>query len=251
MRVNSFPSMTTDLSNGTHKGNIYIVWANNGIPGVNTGSDIDVYLIRSTDQGSTWSSPIRVNQDPSGLGKQHFLCWISCDPVTGTLCAVYYDDRNVSSTQCETWISYSYDAGDTWTDMKVSDVAFTPTPIPGLALNYFGDYLGVTSKDMMAYPVWTDNRDGNALTWVSPVNLGPPPGQPYIVYNSDTLRSIQNNDIRNLNFGDSLYMTLSLKNVGDHPSDSIIAYLSSDSPYLSITDSVAQYGDFTPEKQNM
>jgi hypothetical protein len=246
MRVNSFPSMTTDLSNGTHKGNIYIVWANNGIPGVNTGSDIDVYLIRSTDQGSTWSSPIRVNQDPSGLGKQHFLCWISCDPVTGTLCVIYYDDRNVSSTQCETWISYSYDAGDTWTDMKVSDVAFTPTPIPGLALNYFGDYLGVTSKDMMAYPVWTDNRDGNALTWVSPVNLGPPPGQPYIVYNSDTLRSIQNNDIRNLNFGDSLYMTLDLKNAGDRPSDSITAYLSSVSPYISITDSAEQYGDFTP-----
>ena len=100
MRVNSFPSMTVDISNGLYRGNIYIVWANIGIPGVNTGSDIDVYMIRSTDQGDTWSSPMRVNQDVSGLGKQHFFPWISCDPVTGNLCVIYYDDRNVSSTDC-------------------------------------------------------------------------------------------------------------------------------------------------------
>jgi hypothetical protein len=245
MRVNSFPSMAVDVSNGIYKGNIYIVWANHGVPGVDTGNDIDVYLIRSTDQGSTWSSPIRVNQDPSGLGKEHFLSWISCDPVTGNLCAIYYDDRNVSSIQCETWISYSYNAGDTWTDMKVSDVAFTPTPIPGLAASYFGDYLGVTSRDMIAYPIWTDNRDGNALTYVSPVNLGPALNQPYIAYNSNNLTSIQNNTGQNLNFGDSLYMTLSLKNVGDQPTTNVTAYLSTDSPYIMITDSTEQYGDFS------
>ncbi len=245
MRVNSFPSMTVDLSNGNYKGNIYIVWANNGVPGINTGSDIDVYLIRSTDQGSTWSAPIRVNQDPSGLGKQHFLCWISCDPVTGNLCVIYYDDRNVSSTQCETWISYSYTGGDTWTDMKVSDVAFTPTPIPGAAVNYFGDYLGVNARNLMAYPIWTDNRTGNALTWVSPVNLGPAPNQPYVVYNSYALSSIQKDSVQSMNYGDSLYMTLSLKNVGDQQAHNVMAYLSSDSPYIKITDSTEQYGDFS------
>jgi hypothetical protein len=246
MRVNSFPSMTVDLSKGNYKGNIYIIWANNGIPGVDTGSDIDVYMIRSTDRGSTWSVPIRVNQDPSGLGKEHFLCWISCDPVTGNLCVIYYDDRNVSSTQCETWISYSYNAGDTWTDMKVSDVAFTPTPIPGTPVNYFGDYLGVNTRNMMAYPIWTDNRTGNALTWVSPVNLGPPPNQPCVVYNSYDLVSVQDNSGQNMNYGDSLYMTLSLKNLGDQPASNVMAYLSSDSPYITITDSMEQYGDFSP-----
>ena len=245
MRVNSFPSMTVDISNGSHKGNIYIVWANHGVPGINTGSDIDVYLLRSTDQGSTWSAPIRVNQDSPGLGKQHFFPWISCDPVTGNLCVIYYDDRNVSSAECETWISYSYNAGDTWTDMKVSDVAFTPTPIPGLAFNYFGDYLGVNARDMMAYPVWTDNRNGNALTFVSPVNLGPAPGQPYVVYDSYDLTSIRKSNRQNMNYGDSLYLSLSLKNVGDHPADSVTVYLSSDSPYITITDSTEFYGDFS------
>jgi hypothetical protein len=238
--------MTVDISNVLYRGNIYIVWANIGIPGVNTGSDIDVYMIRSTDQGDTWSSPIRVNQDVSGLGKQHFFPWISCDPVTGNLCVIYYDDRNVSSTDCETWISYSYNAGDTWTDMKVSDVSFTPTAIPGLAVSYFGDYLGVNSRNMMTYPVWTDNRNGIALTYVSPVNLGPAPNQPYIVYYSYDLASIQKKSGQNMNYGDSLYLSLSLKNVGDQPANNVTAFLSADSPYIIITDSTEHYGDFSP-----
>jgi hypothetical protein len=246
MRVNSFPSMTVDISNGSHRGNIYLVWANRGVPGVDTGNDIDVYLIRSSDQGSSWSTPIKVNQDPSGLGKEHFFSWITCDPVTGNLCVIYYDDRNVSSTDCETWISYSYNAGDTWTDMKVSDVSFTPTPIPGLAVSYFGDYLGVTSRNRMAYPVWTDNRNGNALSWVSPVNLGPAPNQPFVVYDSYNLTSIQNHNGENMNYSDSLYMTLSLKNEGDQPANSVTAYLSTNSPYVTITDSTELYGDFVP-----
>ena len=245
MRVNSFPSMTVDISNGANKGNIYIVWANHGVPGINTGSDIDVYLLRSTDQGSTWSAPIRVNQDSPGLGKQHFFPWISCDPVTGNLCVIYYDDRNVSSTECETWISYSYNAGDTWTDIKVSDVAFTPTPIPGLAFSYFGDYLGVTSRNMIAYPVWTDNRNGNALTYVSPVNLGPAPNQPYVAYDSYDLASILKSNRQNMNYGDSLYMSLSLKNIGDQPANNVTAYLSADSPYITITDSTESYDNLS------
>jgi hypothetical protein len=165
--------------------------------------------------------------------------------VTGNLCAIYYDDRNVSSTECETWISYSYNAGDTWTDMKVSDVAFTPTPIAGLASSYFGDYLGVTSRNMMAYPVWTDNRNGNALSYVSPVNLGPAPNQPYVVYDSYDLASIHKKNGQNMNYGDSLYLSLSLKNVGDQPADNVTVYLSADSPYIMIPDSTEQYGNFS------
>ncbi len=97
----------------------------------------------------------------------------------------------------------------------------------------------------MAYPIWTDNRNGNALTYVSPVNLGPAPNQPFVVYDSYNLTSIQNNNGQNLNYGDSLYMTLGLKNVGDQPTTNVMAYLSTDSPYVTITDSTEQYGDFS------
>jgi PKD repeat protein len=171
MRVNSFPSMAVDISGGTNDGYIYVVWANIGVPGVNTGSDIDIYMIRSANGGTTWSSPIRVNQDPIGLGNEHFLPWITCDPVTGYLAVIYYDDRNVEPSQCETYVSISFDTGNTWEDIKVSDVTFSPTPIPGLAGGYMGDYIGISSRNGKVYPVWTDNRTGSAMSYISPFEM--------------------------------------------------------------------------------
>jgi PKD repeat protein len=174
-RVNSFPSMAVDISGGPNNGNLYIVWANIGVPGTNTGSDIDVYMIKSTNEGADWSVPVKVNQDPSGQGKEHYFPWITCDRLTGELSVVFYDDRNVSSTQCEVFVANSADGGENWEDFKVSDVAFTPAPIPGLASDYMGDYLGISSVGNRVYPTWTDNRTGTTLTYVSPFNLSPAP----------------------------------------------------------------------------
>jgi hypothetical protein len=168
MRVNAFPVMACDVSNSPNRGNIYIIWPNHGVPGVNSGNDVDVYMIRSEDNGDNWSAPVRVNQDPAGMGKKHYQCWITCDPQTGTLSTIFYDDRNVSSSQCEVYCANSSDAGSTWEDFKVSDVAFTPTPITGLASSYFGDYINITANGGKVYPIWTDNRTATALTYTSP-----------------------------------------------------------------------------------
>jgi hypothetical protein len=60
------------------------------------------------------------------------------------------------------------DGGATWEDFKVSDVAFTPTPISGLADSYMGDYLSITARGSQVYPVWTDYRNGLFMTYTSP-----------------------------------------------------------------------------------
>ncbi len=164
-RVNSFPSMTCDIGGD---GTIYVVWANIGVPGINTGNDIDIYMIKSSNQGTTWSSPIRVNQDAAGLGHKHYFPWITCDPETSALSVIFYDDRNVGGAQCEVFCANSFDEGNTWEDFRVSDVSFTPTPIPGLAGSYMGDYLGISARGGKVYPVWTDTRSGVAMTYTSP-----------------------------------------------------------------------------------
>ncbi len=249
MRVHSFPSMAVDNSTGPNRGTIYIVWPNVGFPGINTGNDIDIYLIRSTDNGATWSSPIRVNQDPPGLGKQHYFPWITCDPVTGGLCVIYYDDRNLTSSEAATFVSYSYDGGMTWSDMQVSDNSFTPEPIAGLAFSYFGDYLGIQSNNMKVYPVWTDNHDaGRAMSYTSPFDLGPNPNQPWVMYYSDSLATVSGTGNVTMNNGDSLWLSLGLKNIGDQPAMGITAIISSASPYILITDSVASYGILEPSQ---
>ncbi len=167
-RVNSFPSMAVDISGGIYNGTIYIVWTNIGVPGINTGTNKSIYITKSTDEGDTWSTPIRVNQGPNTNGKEAYFPWITCDPETGILSVIFYDDRNVSSTQVETWVANSYDGGETWEDFRVSDVAFTPSPLAGMADGYMGDYLGIAARGGMVYPMWPDNRTGDLLTYVSP-----------------------------------------------------------------------------------
>jgi len=166
-RVNSFPVMAVDISGGPNNGNIYIVWTNIGTPGVNSGTP-GVYIIRSTNGGTSWSTPVKVNQ---GNGTSYFP-WITCDPETGTLSVIFYDDRNVGGADCETFVANSFDGGNTWTDFVVSDVAFTPSPIPGLASGYMGDYIAITSRGGKVYPCWTDTRGGLFMTYVSPFELG-------------------------------------------------------------------------------
>lgn len=243
MRVHAFPSMAVDISTGPRRGTLYLVFPNVGFPGVNTGNDIDIYLIKSTDQGQNWSVPVRVNQDPAGLGKQHYFPWITCDPVTGGLCVIYYDDRNLPSTDAATFVSYSYDGGLTWNDFQVSDYSFTPSPVPGLAFTYFGDYIGIQSRNMKVYPVWTDNRNGGrAMSYTSPFDLGPNPGQPWIFYYHHTFTQMNGVSISQPAYGDSLYLTLDLKNIGDMDAGQVEATISVNSPYVHILDSTESYG---------
>jgi hypothetical protein len=173
MRNNAFPSMAVDISGGENNGNIYVVWSNVGVPGINSGNDVDIYMARSEDQGITWSVPVRVNQDPSGMGHKHYFPWITCDPENGILSVIFYDDRNVGGSQCEVYCANSEDGGVTWEDFKVSDVAFTPSPIPGLADGYMGDYLGINARGGWVYPVWADNRNGSVMTYCSPYETNP------------------------------------------------------------------------------
>lgn len=163
-RTNSFPVMAIDQNTG----NIYVVWANYGVPGTNTGNWVNVYLIKSTDGGTNWSSPVQVSQSPNTDGIFSYLPWITCDPETGHIGVIFLDNRNVSGNDVEAWVSVSMDEGGTWEDFRVSDVSWTTKAIPGLASGYMGDYLGITARGTRFYPVWSDDRDGVFRAYTSP-----------------------------------------------------------------------------------
>jgi hypothetical protein len=245
MRVNSFPSMAVDISNGPDRGSIYVVWANYGEPGINEGVSIDIYMMKSKDKGDTWSEPLKINQDEPGLGRQHYFPWITCDPENGNLAVVFYDDRNVPDDMCETWVAVSKNGGISWQDFRVSDVAFTPAPLTGMSDNYFGDYLGITSKGGMVYPCWTDNRTGEAMGYVSPFRIGPPPGQPYIDYYTHLVNdTLSGNGNAKAEAGETIALSLTMRNIGDEADSSVNVTLSCDSPYVQILNDNQYFGDF-------
>ncbi len=184
-RSNAFPSMAVDVSGGPLNGTIYIVWTNIGVPGVNTG-DADCYLIRSTNQGVSWSTPVRINQDATTNANYH--PWIACDPSTGELSVNFYDRRDSGGNLLTTnYVAHSVDGGLTWEDFRVGDAQFTPAPIPGLAGGYMGDYIGIAANGGIAYPVWSDWRTSPITAYVSPVVYAAPSTDPNIVLSATAL----------------------------------------------------------------
>jgi hypothetical protein len=154
-RANGLPVTCCDLSYGAYRGNIYINWTDERN---NTGlnQDVDVWLVKSTDGGNTWSSPRRVNDDAPG--KQQFFSWMTVDQVTGYIWFVFYDRRNYTDTRTDVYMAVSKDGGETFENFKVSESPFIPN-----ANVFFGDYTGISAHNNVVRPIWT-RLDGSALS---------------------------------------------------------------------------------------
>lgn len=149
MRANGMPVTKCDLSNGPNRGNIYINWCDqrNGV------DDTDVWLARSSDQGLTWSEPIRVNTD--GPGNHQFFTWMDVDPVTGFIYVVFYDRRNTEGVATEVYLAVSKDGGESFENILVSEQAFSPSERV-----FFGDYNNIAAYDGRVRPIWTHMEKG-------------------------------------------------------------------------------------------
>ncbi|MFI5144784.1 MAG: T9SS type A sorting domain-containing protein, partial [Ignavibacteria bacterium] len=148
----TFPAVACDISGGPRNGNIYVVW------GDGRNGDEDVFLERSTDRGSTWSSPVRINNDGIGNGKVQAWPWIAVNQ-NGLISVVFYDTRNTSSNNnIECWVARSSDGGVTFTN-EVLSTQQSPTNQPNTDVR-FGDYIGVDFWTNKIIPVWTDERAG-------------------------------------------------------------------------------------------
>ena len=176
IRTNGFPRMDCDRSGGPRNGWIYILTDELNL--APAGSDADVILHSSTNNGVTWSAGVRVNQDALNNGKVQFFPCIRVDEA-GNVNVVYYDNRNFPSVgdSCSVYMSTSTDGGFTWADIEVADHHFRPKNTPGLGGGYMGDYLGVTSGNGKVWPFWTADKVSFPVfqAFTTGVTIGPPP----------------------------------------------------------------------------
>ena len=177
-RANGLPVTCTDLSNGSHRGTIYINWTDER-SSIGTTQDVDVWLAKSTDGGNTWTAPKRVNNDPPG--KQQFFTWMAVDQMTGYLWFVFYDRRNFDDTRTDVYMATSKDGGETFENFKVSESAFIPNKNV-----FFGDYTGISAYNNIVRPIWTRLDTVVLSTWTAildPYFAGILPGEkvPYAV----------------------------------------------------------------------
>jgi len=130
------------------------------------GDAADVFYIRSTDAGVTFSAPFKLNTD--GTTRPNWQPNISAAD-DGSLLAVWYDARESTTcvksdvnTPCyRMWARKSLDNGLTWqADEEFSDVV---TPLPGqpdgsIVTEYVGDYDYSNHLGNTHLHPWTDGR---------------------------------------------------------------------------------------------
>ncbi len=159
-RANGLPITVCDNSGGEYEGNIYINWTDHR----NGDNDTDVFIAKSTDGGDTWSSPIRVNDDPAG--KRQFFTWMAIDQVTGYLWFIWYDRRNYADNTTDVYMAVSTDGGESFTNFMVSDQSFLPS-----SSYFFGDYTNISVHDNVVRPIWTRLHNGQLSVWTAIIDV--------------------------------------------------------------------------------
>ena len=116
-------------------------------------------FVRSTDGGSTFTAPRRINDDPANHSKWHWFGALSVAP-NGRIDVVWYDTRNAAdNTTSQLFYSYSSDGGNTWSPNAAVSNPFNP--FVGYPNQFkLGDYITVVSDDENANVAYAATFNG-------------------------------------------------------------------------------------------
>jgi len=127
----------------------------------------NVFAIRSTDNGASFGTPVKLNTDTSGKANWQPNLSVAAD---GSLVAVWYDERNATATcvkgstsvLCyQMYAAKSTNGGLTWSaDAPFSSVVspLPNQPDPNIVTEYVGDYDYSYSVGNHHLHPWTDGR---------------------------------------------------------------------------------------------
>lgn len=147
-------------------------------PGTNVNSSCKsrIWFARSTNGGSTWSTPVKINNQASK--NDQFNPWMAVDEISGRLAIIYYDTV-ADAGRKKTHVTYqtSADDGLSWSAATQVTTAQTDETIAGAdSGNQYGDYNSLSGIAGKFLPSWTDRRSGaREEIWTAAVNEAPPP----------------------------------------------------------------------------
>ncbi len=167
-RSNGMPVLVCDRSQGPHRGSLYLMYTEQ------KGQDIDIVLMISRDQGQNWTDPRSIH--PQNDSSAQFMPWITADPQTGRLHAIYYDrkrrrgEEDLHPWATHTTHAWSADGGLHWFEERLTAEPFLPSPKA-----FMGDYNAIEAVNGVVRPVWTELREGRLSIWTALIDFNTPP----------------------------------------------------------------------------
>lgn len=158
-RTNSFPQAAVNPVNN----NVYVVY-NDDPAGVDKA---DVFFAQSTNGGSSWSAPTRVNNDATT--NDQWQPALAVTPGGNALFVGFYDRRNdPGNSSINTFGSIATISGSSVTfggNFRISSSSF-PSVVgqdPAINTTYMGDYDQAVADSNFFYYTWGDNRQPSAV----------------------------------------------------------------------------------------
>jgi endonuclease YncB( thermonuclease family) len=137
-------------------GRLYLVYTEEP---TNENNDMNIMLRSSNDNGTTWTAPVKVNDDVTN--RSQFLPKLAVDPTSGKVGVCWHDARNSSASNntMEMYCAISSDGGVTFAaNSKLSDGVSTSN---GAGVEY-GDYMGLSFVAGKLQPVWGDTSNSTS-----------------------------------------------------------------------------------------
>ena len=128
-------------------GNIYLGWQSFS-DGTDQGGNM--YVAKSTDDGQTWSAPVRVNDvaTKANVGKSTFMAW-----GNGKLHIIWSDTR--TDSEGDVYLDSSTDGLTFGADVMVNDDTYRYQEDPSIVIGKGGSCAGIL------YTVWQDLRSND------------------------------------------------------------------------------------------
>jgi FG-GAP-like repeat len=169
--------LAVDRSGTRTNNNVYML-ASVQPTGFTNGTD--VMFVRSTDGGSTFSAPRRINDDPVNHAKWHWFGTLSVAP-NGRIDVVWFDTRNApNNVSSQLFYSYSIDGGNSWSPNVAVSNSFNPyVGYPNQAK--IGDYITVVSDNASANVAYAATFNGEEDIYYVRI----PPAVPVTDFNGD------------------------------------------------------------------
>jgi subtilisin-like proprotein convertase family protein len=166
--VDSEPNFAVAPPGTPFAGRVYLTYLDET---VNENNDTDVIVRYSDNAGTTWSGPIRVNDDPASPIRSQFLQQIAVDPTTGGIVASWHDSRNdngvlpngtngVANDDAQFWGALSVDGGVTWQNFLI-DPGWSNAVKANNGID-FGDWTGSDYYGGKFFAVWASNASNLA-----------------------------------------------------------------------------------------